>query len=253
MNYEPDAKEKWSIVVNSYRMLGLGETVKGALAYLLEPSEKDDFDARYGVSTSGSVEASNAGIGDELARSYAIRYAPTGERVMRHILRHSLQGLDPSALTFIDLGCGKGRTLIMAAAHSAFEEVIGVELSPEHSRAAQENLGVVLAGSHELRCRNVRVACANALEFEYPNSDLLIYMYRPFLATVMHGVAERLADFQGRTGKRVRIAYACPLEEAVLEAHPAFTKLKEFQVISVDASWNLWECAADAAKGGARR
>jgi SAM-dependent methyltransferase len=245
MNYEPNAREKWNIVVNSYRMLGLGETLKGALAYLLEPSDNDTFDQRFGVSTSGSIEASNAGIEDELARSYAIRYAPTGERVMHYILRHALDGLDPSALTFVDLGCGKGRALIMAA-HYPFREVIGVELSPEHSRAAEDNLRRLRFGQHPLQCRNLRVACANALEFDYPDSDLLIYMYRPFLAAVMHGVAERLSKFQRATGRRVRIAYACPIEEAVLEAHPAFRKVLECQVISLDASWNLWECSADA-------
>ena len=244
MNYEPNASEKWKIVVNSYRMLGLGETIEGALAYLLEPSEKDDFDQRYGVSTSGSVESHDAGIDDELARSSAIRYAPTGERVMRHILSHALEGLDPTGVAFVDLGCGKGRTLIMAAVHAPFKEVIGVELSPDHSRDAEDNLRRVLGGAHELRCRNLRVACANALEFGFPDSDLLVYMYRPFLATVMHGVADHLADFQRRTGRRVRIAYACPIEEAVLEAHADFEKTMEYQVVSVDASWNLWECTA---------
>lgn len=118
MNFEPDGKAKIRIILNHYRLLGLKDTLKETALYLLSRVGEDDFDRRYGVSTEGIIEPTDAGIQDEMARNLAIKYAPTREAVMRHILQCALTGQDAKEYTYIDLGCGKGRTLIMAAQFS---------------------------------------------------------------------------------------------------------------------------------------
>lgn len=49
--------------------------------------------------------------------------------------------IDPARFTFIDLGCGKGRTLILAA-RSQFRRAVGVEISPDVLAVAQRNVAV---------------------------------------------------------------------------------------------------------------
>lgn len=244
MEFNPDSNEKLKIVLNTYRVFGFWETLKEIILYLLSQKPVDDFDRKYGVSTSEQAESSEAGIADETARSLAVAYVPSREVVIRHILQHTTKGLDLKEYSFIDLGCGKGRALIVAA-QLPFKEVIGVELSPLHSEAAAANIERYLADpKHIAACRNVRVNCANAVDFEFPESDVLIYMYRPFLGPVFRGVADNLRRFQATTGRRVLIAYSCPVEELMLGQYAGFVKRTEYQVISMDYSWSLWECRA---------
>ncbi|MEX5217142.1 MAG: class I SAM-dependent methyltransferase [Nitrospira sp.] len=244
MNYEPDNTEKFRIVMNNYRMFGLWTTMKSSLAYYLSQLPQDDFDRKYGVATTGYVEPDEAGIADETARIHAIRYAPTREEVMRHLLHNSLKSVTPKEFAFIDLGCGMGRVLFIAA-RFPFSEIIGVELSPIHCETAIRNRDRFLSqtGPH-VQCRNIRVECANVLTFAFPHTNLMIYMYRPFLEPIFSGVLDRLCEFQRTTGRKVLIAYSCPLEEGLLEKHRQFVKVQECQVISLEHSWSLWECQA---------
>lgn len=242
MQFNPGSDEKFQIVLNTYRVFGFWETLKEVILYVLSRKPADDFDRKYGVVTSGEAESSEAGITDETARSLAVAYVPSREIVIRHILHNTTKGLDLKEYSFIDLGCGKGRALIVAA-QLPFKEVIGVELSPLHSEVATANIERYLSNPNcAAACRNVRVNCANALDFECPVSDLLIYMYRPFIGPVFRGVADNLRRFQETTGRRVLIAYSCPVEELMLGQYSGFVKRTEYQVISMDYSWSLWEC-----------
>lgn len=232
-------------MINTYGVFGFWETFKEIILYLLSQQPADDFDKKYGVMTSGVTESSEAGIADETARSLAVGYVPTRELVIRHILTNTTHGLDLSQYSFIDLGCGKGRTLIVAA-QLPFKEVIGVELSPLHCEVAEANIKRYLS---EMRnpalCRNVRVSCVNAADFVFPDINLLIYMYRPFLGPIFKNVADNMRRFQSDKGRRVLIAYSCPVEELMLEAYSGFVKRTEYQVISMDYSWSLWECQTE--------
>jgi SAM-dependent methyltransferase len=245
MEHNPDTSGKFKIVMNNYRVFGFWETLKEIILYLLSQKPHDDFDKKYGVMTSGVTESSDAGIADETARSLAVGYVPTRELVIRHILTNTTQGLNLSQYSFIDLGCGKGRTLIVAA-QLPFKEVIGVELSPLHCEVAETNIKRYLSDVRiPALCRNVRVSCVNAADFQFPDANLLIYMYRPFLGPVFKNVADNMRRFQAETGRRVLIAYSCPVEELMLEAYSGFVKRTEYQVISMDYSWSFWECQAE--------
>ncbi|MGC4098045.1 MAG: class I SAM-dependent methyltransferase [Nitrospira sp.] len=245
MEHYPDTSGKLKIVMNNYRVFGFWETLKEILLYVLSQKPADHFDRKYGVATSGEAESSEAGIADETARSMAVGYVPTREVVIRHILENTTKGLDLQEYSFVDLGCGKGRALIVAA-QQPFQEVIGVELSPLHCEVATANVErYVSNGKYPVRCGNIRVDCINAADFEFPNTNLLIYMYRPFLGPIFKRVADNIRRFQAATGCHVMIAYSCPNEEVMLEQYSGFVKRTEHQVISMDYSWSLWECQAE--------
>ena len=72
-------------------------------------------------------------------------------------------------------------------------------------------------------------------------------MYPPFIGPVFKEVADSMLRFQANTGHRVLIAYSCPVEELMLQEYSGFVKRTEYQVISMDYSWSLWECQAEEA------
>jgi SAM-dependent methyltransferase len=247
MQYDPTGRQMLAIAANNVRMFGVWRTLGDIIGYLFTGPPRDRFDRTYGVKTSGSVHKAEAGVTDEVALADAVRYVPIPEKVMRNVLAKIQRVVEPRACAFFDLGCGKGRAVVMAT-WLPFQEVHGVELSPRHADLARANLAGYLANPRRavVRCTNVTVTCGNALDVEYPRTNLVIFMYRPFKGQVFQGVLDRLHAFHEATGHRVVIAYACPLEERMLERHTGFVKLHDNQVITEESSWNLWECRAAA-------
>jgi SAM-dependent methyltransferase len=250
-----DPQNKLGILRNNLRMFGLWRTFVDIVGYLFTPPPRDRFDRAYGVRTTGNVDTAAAGVTDPTALADAIRYVPISEPVMRHVLTSTARMADPASLSFVDLGCGKGRALVMATWYP-FLAIHGVELSPHHAELAQHNLTTYLARPRgpAVRCTNTTVRCANALHCDLPATDLLVFMYRPFKGQVFQGVLDRLHEHATRTGRRVLVAYVCPVERRMLERHGGFTLLADYQVIVDEHRWSLWECRpAPAARTQASR
>ncbi|HXR97118.1 MAG TPA: hypothetical protein VN709_04670 [Terriglobales bacterium] len=96
----------------------------------------------------------------------------------------SRPGFDFSEFTFIDLGAGRGRAMMLAAQYS-FREIVGVEYSRELHAAALVNFGVY-EGRYRLGCVH-----ADMLEWALPTVPAVFYFFEPFLD---RGGMQRLAD-----------------------------------------------------------
>ena len=100
--------------------------------------------------------------------------------------------------SFIDLGCGKGRAVLMASEYG-FREVVGVELHPWLAGIAEANVAAWTAAGRAV-CP-VRIVCQDATEFVFPDGACLLYLFNPFAAPVMKQLIERIeADFAERPG-----------------------------------------------------
>lgn len=218
---EPTTKEKLRVVKANREILGFWTTLRMILAYLLSGHPHDSFDKRFRVSTAGVVEPEDAGIPEE-GIPYAIRYYPTHERVMRHVLKNL--PIDYRDYVFVDLGCGKGRAVLMAS-EFPFQRVVGVELSPKTSAIAKENVATFGANASSQRCRNVEILCENAIDFGIPSSNVVFYLYHPFREPVFGKVVENIRR-ASRKDRRILIAYCCPANEVVLQKS-GFRKTRE--------------------------
>jgi len=90
-------------------------------------SSGSDFDRRFGVSTSGKIPLSALNI-DLDNKAAGMRYEPTAPSAFSEMMAAALpQKMFPRA-TFIDIGCGRGRVLLMAAEHG-FRKIIGIDFA----------------------------------------------------------------------------------------------------------------------------
>jgi hypothetical protein len=91
----------------------------------------DPFDVDRGIDTAGfcSWRVLDSGQTSDPYNAGYLPAEPAAVRVLLSCLRN------PTAYTFLDLGCGKGRVLALAA-EAGFQRIIGVEINP------------ALAGSH---------------------------------------------------------------------------------------------------------
>jgi SAM-dependent methyltransferase len=98
-------------------------------------------------------------------------------------------GGDYSRYTFIDMGSGKGRVLFVAAEYP-FRKVIGVEFSNALHDDAVANLKRYKHPKR--RCADIEPVHVDARDFEFPNDNLVIYLFNPFGPEVMERMLANL-------------------------------------------------------------
>jgi SAM-dependent methyltransferase len=158
------------------------------------------FDRRYQIDTRGIVRHGERG-----ALNDAVHYQGTSERTFREIIAYL--GVAPEELTFVDIGCGKGRALVLAA-KLGFHHVVGIEVSTDLAKTARANLRSLGIEAD--------VHTADATEVDFPAEPLLVYLYNPFGEATLRVVVDRL-----RASLRVRprvtfVVYVNPVYRQVL-------------------------------------
>jgi len=155
-------------------------------------------------------------------------YQPTEPSLFQEMIQ-SLT-IDKSQYTFLDLGSGKGRTLLMASKYP-FRRVLGVELLPELDQIAQENIRQVK--SDQRKCGTVESVCQDARVFEFPEEALLIYLFNPFLESGLARVVGNLEQSLRASPRPVIILYHNPLLANVLDASVVLKKTNSTHQYSV--------------------
>jgi len=131
------------------------------------------------------------------------QYFPSEPWLFEEIMR--VLDIDFRQFTFIDLGSGKGRTLLMAASYG-FRRTIGVEYMPELHRAAVENLRrfVVAQGIYSTQ---VECICLDARDFDFPPEPLVVYLYNPFPEPAFAEVIHKLGRSFAVSPRPIFVAY----------------------------------------------
>jgi SAM-dependent methyltransferase len=94
-----------------------------------------------------------------------IRYEPCDEGLCRWVIENS--GICPGEFSFVDIGCGKGRALILASQYH-FRNLLGVEYSAHLCQAAEENV-------RHCGIENCRITCPDATAFSYPSTSTFAF------------------------------------------------------------------------------
>src|SRR5246127_1166356 len=134
-----------------------------------------DYDWDFRVNTTSGA----LGWRDRLIGVFNSPYQPT-ERDLFHEMMDALAQhtkVNFNDFTFIDLGSGKGRTLLMASDYP-FRRILGVELLPSLNQIAQQNLAQYHCESQ--KCFAMESVCADATTFPLPDDALVIFLFNPF-------------------------------------------------------------------------
>ena len=178
------------------------------------------FDAELHVTTEALVflgDLDPEAIGPPL--EFATHYEPTPVAQAEALLDAS--PLPPQTTTFVDVGAGMGRVVLLAA-RRPFRAVVGVELSPALVAVARDNL--VAADDPRRVARDVRIVRADAARYAFPRGDLVVYLYNPFRAPVLQALLRRL---QRGPAREVVLLYHTPVERAVIDAEGGFELLAD--------------------------
>jgi cyclopropane fatty-acyl-phospholipid synthase-like methyltransferase len=172
------------------------------------------FDTTRHVQTSGLVARPAASkIVGEIKDSYI--YGPVRVANAHAALRDlPLGGGDYSRYTFIDMGSGKGRVLFVAAEYP-FRKVIGVEFSNALHDEAVANLKRYKYPGR--RCADIEPVHVDARDFEFPNDNLVIYLFNPFGPEVMERMLANLEKSLERHPRHAIVVMLWPDHSDVVE------------------------------------
>ena len=133
------------------------------------------FDRQYHVDTSGRLHGTVLGLRDGGDLRTNNRYAGSQPSIIRAAVNLIP---DPERVAFVDIGCGKGRALVVAS-EFPFREIVGIEISPELAKIAERNAQTI-AHEHPERAP-ITVIAGDALDVHnLPSGDLVLYLYNPF-------------------------------------------------------------------------
>ena len=121
--------------------------------------------------------------------------------------------------SFVDLGCGKGRAVLMASSFR-FRRGGGSRVAPGLAGIAESNLAAwTAAGERFVRCgSSARMRPSSC----FPSGHCLLYLFNPFAAPVMKQLIERIeAEFADRPGM-LDLIYFNPESAELLDAHGGF-------------------------------
>lgn len=174
---------------------------------------RDHFrDKKMGIDTYG-----NASMIEKSLYGDAGEYAPISYEEMDGILAY----LDPREDDiFVDLGCGMGRAVLLAASRR-LKKSVGVELKEALIAAALDNL----SGARGLMSP-VELIHTDAATFDIKEGTIF-FLYNPFGHKTTSKVADNIRRFSETAPKPVRIVYYGPQYRHIFDEAPWLELEKE--------------------------
>ena len=168
-----------------------------------------DYDWERRVNTTGG------GLG---ARSRFLgllhsEYQPIEPEIFREIFGQL--EIEYARFTFVDIGSGKGRALLLAAEYP-FRRIIGIELLRELHEIAAGNV------AHDAR---IELICGDAVAFAFPPEPLVVYFFNPLPEAGLREVVRHLEGSVREFPRPVYVIYINPVYEQTAFSSSAFEKL----------------------------
>jgi len=178
------------------------------------------FDAEHGTDTNGLIAAEDLRDGRRRRNIHNTGFYATAPSMFHQAFAKI--DIDFERFTFIDLGAGKGRILLLAS-NFPFERVLGVEFVPELQAIAQRNISVYQPVTRQ--CGDVQCILSDVQDFSFPPVPLVIFMWHPFVGPVFERVMTNLDESLRKEPREVYLVYLKPDFEHLVERVSSLRKL----------------------------
>ncbi len=163
------------------------------------------FDTKYGTDTAGVTHLETLDtLGPYRSAGTVHLASPRAE----FDAAMALVDIPLAQLTFVDLGSGKGRALLLAA-ERPFVRIIGVEFAREFHDIAMRNLAAL--GASDPNHAKIELVRADAATYPLPEVALLLFLFNPFGPPVIDLVAQHALESWRAHSRPIRILYMNPI------------------------------------------
>jgi hypothetical protein len=206
------------------------------------------FDVRHGTDTSGLLPAKVIARGTDAPLEELTAYYGVAPSILEGILDHWLQRTFPlhsiENYTFLDVGAGKGRALLLAS-QFPFASVEGVELNGPLANIAQANIDLWLRDPLAAPLAPITLHHADATLHPLPKTPTLAFLFHPFETPVLRRFLRHVESHLAHHPNAFDLLYVNSEHGSLLDKHPAFTRLWEGRV-PMSAQDHLADLAAIA-------
>lgn len=210
-------------LTRTLRNYGLGGTIARAFRKppptAQAPEPPHPFDLQHSTDTGGYITwdgiESNSG-----SNIYGNAYAGISPSTLAQAI--PALPFPVEDFTFIDLGCGKGRAL-MVAAQFPFRHIIGVELGSDLCRIAEANIALNPDWAARISILN-----QDATTVVYPPTPLLLFLFDPFLPPILRPALANLERQLRQSPRPAYLLYARnPRYTEVMDRFPFLRELSD--------------------------
>ena len=164
---------------------------------------------KYGINTTGADELKK--LAEEgIDISHATIYMPVSYVLLENIFKQ-LPVIPRNH--FLDIGCGKGRAICVAA-YNSFSKISGVDFSNVLCEIAAQN---IIAVQQKFPAVNFSVTNKNVLDYDIPDDVDCIFLFNPFDEMMTGKVVDAVKKTLEFTPRFLQIVYANPLYKKAFE------------------------------------
>ncbi|GAB4444612.1 MAG: hypothetical protein OHK0041_01080 [Anaerolineales bacterium] len=201
--------ENFKKVLRNIRKVGLATTLRYIVSDLL-------FDMKYQIDTINTAQLDALHI-DSPNKTVGNYYEGTNAYIFQKMI--SRVRLEPSRVTFVDFGSGKGKAMFMAA-ERGFRKVIGVEFSIELVEVCRRNLEIFKAKSKSKT--EFEILHMDASEYEIPADANLLFFSNPFNEELTNKVIGNILRSYDQSPRETWVVHLHPQGNMAFVRHPRF-------------------------------
>lgn len=192
------------------------------------------FDLKWGTRTRGKTAAAKLGL-----QSSDLPHLTGYQAVNEEHLRSALEAVSfPRQSIFVDIGCGKGKALLIAAGYDFVSRAVGVELAASLCDDARRNV-------ERLRARGVihkpvEIVEADAARYQFVNDENIFFVNNPFDWSLMSRLVDNICEAARLSNKEVFLLYANPASAEALRNDPRLRLEREFKFFGPGRNMTLY-------------
>jgi SAM-dependent methyltransferase len=118
-----------------------------------------------------------------------------------------------SATSIVDLGCGKGRAMVVAA-YFGFTHITGVDFAKELCGEASANMKITEGKITDIKWKVIH---ANVLDYSISPDNSVFFMFNPFVEETLVSFLDKLEESCRQFPRKTYFIYASPLYTAALQ------------------------------------
>jgi SAM-dependent methyltransferase len=164
---------------------------------------------KYGISTFAPVELNKLTIvNGDISKSSP--YEAANYYLLEKLFTAFRKSSNADSL--IDLGCGKGRVLVVAA-HFGFRNITGIDFATELCEEASANMKKLQQKFPYIKWKVINDNVAN---YNISPGDSVFFMFNPFMEEIIENFLEKLERSCQQFPRTTWFLYASPLHKKVL-------------------------------------
>jgi SAM-dependent methyltransferase len=181
---------------------------------------------KYGINTTSANNLSDFEIkGNQLP--HATEYMPVNYFTIEHVLDHIPENAKQG--TFLDIGCGKGRALCVAAAYG-FTKLYGIDFAKQLISQAEQNLAVTKTHVPALQ---YELSWSDISPLEISKDVSTVFLFNPFDEVLMKSIIHKINRSLRQYPRELYVLYCSPRHEELFfaDGYDVLYRIKKYNFL----------------------